>query len=251
MKKILILLTLALGMATIMLAQEGDKGEATAISLPAKYCMTLADYQSDRWTDAGTLERETRSDGAKLWSGGGDYKFTSSDEALTKLLKKEALVIRFRDSLFVNVGRFKHKGAVFGKGYNLAYAYKDGKLLFLAAYTSRGKNMSLGLAGGLGGAVGGAIAGSAMIESGWANKVCYLVESDGKEVTCLDQDIMPAILAAHPNLLAKYNAIDGRKERRKAIHVMPLLIEAGIVKTSSGEASIDKADTTACATSQP
>lgn len=222
------LLALFIFMAGVACAQSSDS--ENSVTHAGKYCLSYTDYLDGKWVDVNSLTRVTRSQSAKLWSGGGDYKFEAQDGEQEKTLKKKAFAILFNDTLYVNIGPLRHSGAKFGNGYDQAYKMDGNRLVLLAPYVSRAKSMSIGVAGGLGGAIGGAIAGSASASAGWNNKVCYLISSADTKIQCIDEEVMPGLLASHPALLERYNKIDGRKERRKAEQVMPLLIEAGLLK---------------------
>ena len=99
-----------------------------------------------------------------------------------------------------------------------------------------GKSIGLGVSAGIGvgfGAIGGLIGGMMVgmtMNSDWVGKVCYLIESDARKVTCIDQEVLPQLLQGHDDLIEEYNRIEGRKEKREAAVVMPMLIRAGLIE---------------------
>ncbi len=203
---------------------------------PAKYCLSYADFKADNWIDVDSLEFHKRTASQKAWAGGTDFNFKTADKELMKTIKKKAFAVVFDDSLFVNSHGLKHKGQAFGNGYVKGYRLSGGRIVFLYSYVSMGKSIGLGVSAGIGvgfGAIGGLIGGMMVgmtMNSDWVGKVCYLIESDARKVTCIDQEVLPQLLQGHDDLIEEYNRIEGRKEKREAAVVMPMLIRAGLIE---------------------
>ena len=220
---------------TGMAQQNDDERQGNISVMDARYCMSYDDYVNNQWQTVEKLQRITRTEGQLKWSGGGLYRFKKEDKEFDKKLKKEVFAIEFGDTLYINLYGLKHKGAYFGIGYNSCYRMEN-KIVFTENYVSKKKNMAIGALAGAGGVFAGAIGGLAVgladysIHSQWAKHVCYIVDNNTKKVTLIDQETMPSLLADHPDLLSKYDKVEGKKEKRSAATVMPLLLKAGIIK---------------------
>ena len=235
MKRMILVAAMLLFVISVK-SQNDNSGELQSMkTMPVSYCMSYEEFKADNWQKADNVQLIMRSEAQVVFSGGGSYKFETGDKERDKLFKKNVFAVIYGDTLYVNLKGLKHKGALFGSGYAHAYRMADGRLVFTEKYISRKKNMSLGAIAGAGGVFVGALSGVVVgavdysIQSQWPKQVAYLVASDEPQVTLIDHELLPGMLSGHPELLAEYEKVEGKKEKRSAAIVMPLLIKAGAI----------------------
>lgn len=97
--------------------------------------LTIADYATGKGITADvTIEK--RSGGSIAMVGGCDYKISSeTDDALSKELKKNYMVVQRNDSLFINCMK-----AIGNKWYGLAFYTNKDYIFFLLPVNLPGKN---------------------------------------------------------------------------------------------------------------
>ncbi len=235
MKKCILMTAILLLAMTAMAQKNNDDTVENVTVKDARYCMSYEEFVNNQWQSVEQLKRIIRTENQKFWYGGAPYQFKKDDKAFDKLLKKKAFAIAFDDSIYINFHGLKHKGAPLGLGYDKCYLMGN-KIVITDRYVSKKKNMTMGALAGAGGVFAGIIGGTALgiasqeILTKWAKQVCYIIENDTKKITLIDQEMMETLLANHPDLLSQYNQVEGNKEKRSAITVMPLLIKAGIIK---------------------
>lgn len=231
MKKILFLAVFLLICAKF--SAQTASGSAADSAKVAKYCMSFEDYKEGNWIAIDTLKFIVRSDQQRKWSGGSDFEFDAFDRGINRILKNEAFAVWFYGTLYVNVANLRHAGAGWGTGYTYAFPFAGNtKILFTESYVSKTRNMLMGAVSGVGGVIGGVIGGAAagfMSPTNLSKRVCYLVGSDDNNVECIDDSVVPGLLADYPDLLEDYEAGKSKKLRRSADFVMPLLKDAKLV----------------------
>lgn len=236
MKRMILVAAMLLFVITAK-SQNEESGEQQSVKkMPVSYCMSYEEFKADSWQKADDVQLVMRSEAQVAFSGGGGYKFVTGDKEQDKLFKKKVFAVIYGDTLYVNLKGLKHKGALFGSGYAHAYRMTDGRMVFTEKYISRMKNMSLGAMAGAGGVFVGLLSGVVIgavdysIQSQWPKQVAYLVASGAPQVTLIDHELLPGMLSDHPELLKEYDKVEGKKEKRSAAIVMPLLIKAGAIK---------------------
>jgi len=194
------------------------------------YCLSYDDFVQDRWVTVDTLSVVRRTNSAKIWSGGNDYRITASDKALDKVVAKQAFVVRQGDSLYVNCRHLQRQGVLFGKGYAKALRYDGDKLCMINIRCGRDEASSQAGVAFMFGAVGAAVKANSMLK----NRVCYLIDStsDGKrmEATLMDEDFMGDVLLMDKELLEKYKSVEKEKNRESAAIILPILLKKGLIK---------------------
>lgn len=215
MKKILFILMLAT--VTLNAVAQG------------RYSKSYEDFKAGSWHDLPSLKAIHHSVSHQLWSGGNDYKFTTDDKETDKLLKKEAFIIEYQDTLYVNLRSLRYQKTGFGNGYTKGTVYDGDKIMFVSYRIGKSVRNKQAAFGALGGMIGGAISASAMLK----DRVCYLIDDDGNgkttEIKLMDDNFMKGLLFADPALMNRYMSIENQKERESAANILPLLQEKGVV----------------------
>jgi hypothetical protein len=199
-------------------------------SAQGRYCKNYDDFVAGQWTELPTLNVIGHSVSHQVWAGGNDYKFDTDDKTTNKILKKEALLVEYQDTLYVNLRNLRYKKALFGNGYAQGLVYDKDKILFV---THR-----------IGSAVDGkrfastfflGFVGAAISETSIRNdRVCYLIDNngDGKktQIVLLDDQFMNELLSKNSRLMERYKEKKKQKERESAANVLPILKELGLVE---------------------
>ena len=143
----------------------------TGLRAQSYYCMSYADYLENNWIELDTLFVKALSNGRKLW-GANDYKLSTGNDSLDKVLKKDAFLVLHQDSLLMNCRYVHYQGAdyddkTFGNGYTRAYIFGRNQLCFVQPWADQ-KALFMGGQGLL-----GALAASSMALE---NTRCFLVK---------------------------------------------------------------------------
>lgn len=198
-------------------------------SAQSKYCKSYEDFKADRWTEIDTVYLDGHSKSHQLWVGGNDYKLTTGNKELDEVIKKEALAVICKDTIYVNCRNLRFEKTGFGNGYTKGYRYDGNKLCIVNKKIGKAASgqMATGMAFG---AIGGAIAASSQMK----NQVCYLIESDvekGKvNILLMDDAFMDGLLKEHQELADQYHAVEKKKERQSAATIFPILQQLGLVE---------------------
>ena len=203
---------------------------ALNLSAQGKFCKSYDDFVSGTWTDVAHLQRIHHSASHKLWAGGNDYKFETGDKDLDKVMKKEAFVIEYQDTLYVNLRTLRYEKTRFGNGYAMGLPYDSTKIMFVTHRIGRNAATKQAMSFVMFGVIGAAISGSSMLK----DRVCYLIDNngDGKKtnITLIDDEFMENLLELDRPLLRTYRSEKEQKDRESAAHVLPILKEKGLVK---------------------
>jgi hypothetical protein len=199
-------------------------------SAQGRYCRSYDDFVAGRWTEVAQLKPIVHSTAHKVWVGGNDFKFESGDKATDKVLKKEALVVEYMDTLYVNLRTLRYQGCRFGNGYAQGLPYDGNKILFVTHRIGKSVVGKRAFSAFMFGAIGAAISETGVQK----DRVCYLIDNngDGKttDILLLGDEFMRTLLAIDEKMLARYNEKESQKERESAANVLPLLKETGLVK---------------------
>lgn len=195
---------------------------ALLASAQVKYCMSYADYQADNWEELDSLHVKEMSNGRRLF-GYNDYKLTTGNDSLDKVLKKDVFAVFYNDTLLINCRNIHFRGAdyedqTFGNGFTRAYYFYDGRLCFINRWADE-KTMFVGSQGLL-----GALAASSM---SLENARCFLIkreyESGRIEAQMIGDKFMEKYEEASPEFYAEYMSVKKKKKREVASRVLPLL----------------------------
>lgn len=203
---------------------------ALNMSAQGRFCKSYDDFVAGNWTEVADLEPIHHSASHKLWVGGNDYKFETGDKAMDKVMKKEAFVIEYHDTLYVNLRTLRFEKTRFGNGYAQGLPYDGNKIMFVTHRIGRAAANEQFMSGFMFGAIGAAITGSSQLK----DRVCYLVDNngDGKKtnITLIDDEYMENLLEFDRPLLKTYRSEKKQKDRESAAHILPILKEKGLVK---------------------
>lgn len=203
-----------------------------------RYCMSLADFEANRWEPLSSLKLIEHSVSHQVWVGGNDYKFTTEDKDMDALLKKNAFLVEYQDTLYVNLRSLRYGKYKFGNGYAKALVYGQDKVLFIAPRLGK-LNLNMGVMfGAIGGALGGALIGSQNIK----DRVCYIVEDDGegekRSIMMVDDEFMDNLLEQDSEMLNRYQTPEKKEERESAANTLPILLEKNMVSVSKDPESV-------------
>ena len=142
---------------------------AVNVMAQGRYCKNYNDFVLGQWENLPSIRMIDHSLSHQLWQGGGDNKITSDDKAMAKILKKEALVVEYHDTLYVNLRKLRYKSYKLGRGYTRAVRLGEDKIAFAAK--RRHVNVGYFFFG---------IVGAAISEySSMKDKVCYILDNNG------------------------------------------------------------------------
>ena len=141
---------------------------AIHVAAQGRYCNSYDDFVAGQWVEMPTIQKIDNSISHQFWRGSGDYTIVFSDKAMDKVLKKEALVVELRDTLYVNLRSLRYKNYKLGKGFTRAVRLGDDKLAFVA------KRMGVDM-GFFFGVVGSVISGYYSMK----DKACYIIDNNG------------------------------------------------------------------------
>ena len=180
-----------------------------ATKAQGSYCNTFAEYIGGHFTQLEQLQMQTRSKSKRIWWGGVDFQPVTGDKATDKILKKQACVVMYHDSIYLNCRNLSCQGVAFGKGYARAYVFERDYLLFCAqSIKARQKTSSAALAFGL---LGGTIAASSLSD----NYSCYILNPGTGVVELIDKNVMHRLLEERNDLEMEY---------------LPFLIKQGLIE---------------------
>lgn len=200
--------------------------------------MSLTDFEAYRWEPISSLKLIEHSVSHQVWVGGNDYKFTTEDKDIDALLKKNAFLVEFQDTLYINLRSLRFGKYRFGNGYAKALVYGQDKILFIAPRLGK-VNVNMGVMfGAIGGAMGGVLANSQNIK----DRVCYIVEDDGdgekRSIMMVDDEFMDNLLEQDLEMLKRYQTPEKKVERESAANTLPILIEKNMVTVSKDYESV-------------
>ena len=139
-----------------------------------KFCNSYNDFAAEQWQNLPSVRIVGHSISHQFWLGGSDYKITSEDKTIAKMLKKETLDVEYHDTLYVNLRKLRYKSFKLGNGYTRAVRVGDNKLAFAAERSN--VNVGFFVFGFVGGVIGN--------YSSLKNKVIYILDNngDGKKI---------------------------------------------------------------------
>lgn len=190
-----------------------------------KYCLSYVDFKANRWIPLDTIHLTEYIPKKKYDTKPYNITLTTGDKTVDKILKKDAFVVMYNDTILINRRNMVLDGRVLGNGYTRALHFGEKGLCFLSAKV--GVPISVGLL--IFPHIGGAWA-MASYDSG--NMRCYFVERElpnGKiEIITIDDTFMERFEAKNPDVYQAYKEMK-RLERTNGHRILQLLWDWKIV----------------------
>lgn len=142
---------------------------------------------------------EKRTKNQMMMTAGGDYKITSTNDALNKRIRTRCYAIESDGTLYLNCRKLRFKKFRFGTCYAAAM-WVGSKIYFCAAPIGPAANSVSPAKDYDMGALGQAIASSSLV----SNRVFYEIDSLTLKVDFVSKEKMSSLLKDHPLLLAEY-----------------------------------------------
>ena len=193
------------------------------------YCTSYENFMNNQWEELDTIYCKTHSKNHQLWWGGNDYKLTTDLESLDAVLKKESLLVKIGDSLFVNCRNLRYEKTRFGNGFTAARRIGEHSVLFVNRIIGKKVKNDFFLSHYLFGMVGAIVAASDQM----AQQVCYVISSGANEkgkidIRLVDDELMDKIIDNDYELNKQYYSETKTNKRILASHVIPILEKTGI-----------------------
>lgn len=215
---------------------------ATEASCKCGYAVTFQDFVQGKWVPLDTVYCKKHSKGHKIMWGSSDYKLTSNNKEVDKVLKQRAFAVTDGNAIYLNCRNLRYKNLRFGKGYSKAACIDEHDLLFTNAMLVDTWSKMRGTTAVMGGAFGGAAIG-AMIGGGIAaknqlkNQVCYIISSSADDkgrydVKLIDDHMMDKLLLNRDltKLHDIYYSEKDKAKRMAASRIIPILEKADIIE---------------------
>jgi len=179
-----------------------------------KYALSYSDYMNNQWTTIDTLHIKSRSAISKMLSGGGDFKLLTGDKRIDDLLKNQAEIVAYKDTLYVNCRSLRCEKMRFGNWYARGFRFDNDKICFIAMTIGRSANEKSGAYGAYFGGIGGAIiSATGQIEYG----SCYILTSQSNEVERISSEYMENLLSDSLKLKKEYKALNSKKKESPSV----------------------------------
>ena len=200
------------------------------VSAQGSYCKSYDDYVAGRWIQVNDLEPVHKTTSQKVWLGGNDYKFKTGDKAMDKVMKKEAFIIRYQDTLYVNLRTLRYEKTFFGNGYAKGLPFSGKKVMFVTHRIGKSAMNKRIMSGVMFGAIGSAVSANSTMK----DRVCYLIDNNGNgkttDIKLIGDEMMEQLLSGNKKLLSTYKEPQKQKERESAENVLPLLKKMKLIK---------------------
>jgi hypothetical protein len=205
------------------------------------YCKSYKDFLEDKWESLDTVYCKEQSKGHTFMWGYSNYKLTTGDKDIDRILNGAAFAVMQADSIYVNCCHLRFEKASFGNGYCKAARIGQNDLLIVNQLIGKEArdNMSKAMDGPgvMFGAVGAGIAAGIAAQKQMKNKVCYIItpSANGEslyDIELFDDRRMDKLLLSR-DLIDLHNAYYEEKDknkRRLAARILPILMEAGIIE---------------------
>ena len=184
-----------------------------------RYCASWQDFLSDQWQEAkGWVELKSSSKQDRL-----AFEVKASDKKTASLLRKNASVVEYDDSLYLNLRPFNTFGDVYVRAWRLGdkvlFARQDiAPSRFSIANGDNGIPFTKKSFGSL---------------SKLENLVCYLAAWDPQReelrIARVTSEVVVQLLVNHSQQLAQYQQLD-RKRQEAADVVITTLQQAGVIR---------------------
>ena len=211
------------------------------VSGQCRYCRTYEDFLEDKWEPLDTVFCKEQSKGHAFMWGYSNITLKTGDKDFDKRINYSVFAVMQGKTLYVNNYNLRFEKSRFGKGFCKAARIGENDLLFankLAGKEAR-ENVSKAMDGPgvMFGLVGAGIAAGVTANKQLKNKVCYVLSPDADDkgsydIKLLGDSMMDRLLLSRnlTNLHTAYYAEQDKAKRRLASRILPILMEAGIIK---------------------
>ncbi len=208
----------------------------------AKFCRTFDEFLAGKWTSVSSL-LENKDKVCEMKFKDNELRFKTGEKAADKVLRKEALVLKYAGHLYVNCRNLDcNTFSLDCNNYAQAFLYGGNKLLF-AAYKINDAALLGSLAVDIVGIATPGVPGAATLVASdviWYGAKdlvgfrCYLLEKSNEDgeamVEGLNDDFMENLLKGNDALLRRYKSSEKKNDRLSASHILPILREKGLIK---------------------
>ena len=206
-----------------------------------RYCNTYEDFLEDKWEPLDTVYCKEQSKGHTFMWGYSNITMKTGDKDFDKKINYSVFAVMQGKTLYVNNYNLRFEKSRFGTGFCKAARIGENNLLFankLAGKEAR-ENVSKAMDGPgvMFGLVGAGIAAGVTANKQLKNKVCYILSPDANDkgsydIKMLGDNMMDKLLLSRDltDLHTAYYAEQDKAKRRLASHILPILMEAGIIK---------------------
>ncbi len=213
-----------------------DKNKELPSSTQCGYCCSYEELMGNQWKALDNIYSDINGQGRKLWFGNNDYRLTTENDSIDKVLKKEAFAIMKKDELYVNCRKLVRSNVRFKGGYARAWRSDNDEIIFVNEVIGKEAQLWQTSSNMLAGSGGNFTYSSNQIR----HRVCYLISdgSNGKEYTeaiLIDDALMDKLLEGHNDLYAEYYSEEQKSNRMLAKHVFPILMKAGVLAMQTRE----------------
>lgn len=211
------------------------------VSGQCRYCRTYEDFLQNKWEPLDTVFCKEQSKGHAFMWGYSNIMLKTGDKDFDKRINYSVFAVMQGKTLYVNNYNLRFEKSRFGKGFCKAARIGENDLLFankLAGKEAR-ENVSKAMDGPgvMFGLVGAGIAAGVTANKQLKNKVCYVLSPDADDkgsydIKLLGDSMMDRLLLGRnlTNLHTAYYAEQDKAKRRLASRILPILMEAGIIK---------------------
>ncbi|MBR0046509.1 MAG: hypothetical protein IJP75_06455 [Bacteroidaceae bacterium] len=203
----------------------------TSAHAQCQYCNTYEDFLAGRWQPLDTVYCDTHSKSEKILLGINDFTLTTGDKTLDKNLKKEALIVKQADTLYVNCRNLRFEKTSFGNGYIKARRLGQKELLIVNKIIGMDVSATAAVSSLVLGSIGSAWTASEQMKQ----QVCYVISNGANEkgridIRLIDDELMEQLVGKRKDLHDAYFAEENDTKRRLAAHIVPILEKAGLLK---------------------
>lgn len=201
----------------------------TVIVGTARYCLNMENFRKNNWRTIGEVTIKAHYNRDQHWLGSDNFRFECKDKGEADILRKEALLVVFDDSLYVNCRRLKTEKVSFGRGYARAYRYDGDKVCFIKEDVANARDNYI--VGGQFGFIGSLLASGANATAA-KNPNLYILTDNEKNVSMMQSSNVEALLIPHfdrDDLWKWYKGLK-KKEKNKAVNVLLILEELNTLK---------------------
>jgi len=211
------------------------------VSGQCRYCKSYKDFLEGKWEPLDTVYCKGQSKGHTFMWGYSNYKLTTGNKNIDRILNGTAFAVMQADSIYVNCRHLRFEKASFGKGYCKAARIGQNDLLLVNRLIGKEARENISKAmdgpGVMFGAVGAGIAAGITANKQMKNKVCYIItpSANGEslyDIEMFEDQRMDKILLSRDliNLHNAYYEEKNKTKRRLACRIIPILQKAGIIE---------------------
>ncbi len=211
--------------------------------LEAKIYMTYSDFVKGKSISVDSLVNGRTHQILQLREEDYQIRVKSGDKEVDKILKQQALVLEYGGHLYVNSRYLRCNDIPLDvSNYTQAFRYDGNKLCVVAHWINTAAVLA-DLAGTVTAVVSPieiaipVAVGTAVLAWNFDKLCtyrCYCIDCDANAkgrtpVTRMDDAFMSNVLRDSPDLLARYNALDKKRQRTSAANILPFLKEKKLI----------------------